>query len=151
MNKGEYRVFDAALSVTRQPKPGGLVPQVALGQIVRTDAAFEWHAKEAHKAINSKRCDLLIANRYGDPVAVVEYQGGGHDKGGTAAKRDGIKRIVLEKAGIRVVEIQDGTQSYAIENAIRDILTRQQSGIPGSQQAPVWNSGAGAFREERPF
>ena len=114
MGRGEYELFRAALSVTRQAMPGGqfpfyVFPQVSLGQIIRTSAADEWQADQAHRSINSKRCDLLIADRNGDPVAVLEYQGSGHDIGGTAKRRDEIKRIALKRAGVRYIEIKDGT------------------------------------------
>jgi hypothetical protein len=90
---GEYGLFRAALNVTRQSMPSGpypfyVFPQVSLGQIIRTHASLDWHADQAHRAINSKRCDLLIANRNGNPIAVLEYQGAGHNIGGTAARRD---------------------------------------------------------------
>lgn len=116
MNSGEWRVYRAALNVTRQPGGFYAFPQVALGQVIHTDS------DDAYRAINSKRCDLLVTDRYGKPVAVVEYQGSGHNLGGAAAKRDRIKRIALEKAGVQFVEIPDGTPTYRIESAIRDAL-----------------------------
>ena len=76
----------------------------------------------AYRAINSKRCDLVIADRYGNPVAVLEYQGSGHNIGGTAGKRDEIKRIALERAGVRFVEIMDGTTPDEIQRTIRELL-----------------------------
>jgi hypothetical protein len=131
MRRGEYNVFRAALSVTRQPRPSGtypfyVFPQVSLGQIIQTDAPFGlgWQAEAAHRAINSKRCDLLIADLYGNPVAVLEYQGPDHNIGGTAEKRDRIKRIALERAGVRFVEIKDGATQSEIQQTIRDVMTR---------------------------
>ena len=128
MGRGEHELFRAALSVTRQPMPSGtfpfyVFPQVSLGQIIRTSAPDEWQADHAHRAINSKRCDLLIADRNGNPVAVLEYQGSGHDVGGTAKRRDEIKRIALERAGVRFIEIQDGTPQAEIQQIIRQLLT----------------------------
>jgi hypothetical protein len=127
MGRGEFEVFRAALGVTRQPMPTGsypfyVFPQVSLGQIIRTEAAEGWHADQAHRAINSKRCDVLIADRHGNPVAVLEYQGSGHSIGGTAGKRDTIKRIALERAGVRFIEIKDGTTQAEIERTIRNLL-----------------------------
>jgi hypothetical protein len=77
MNRGEYDLFRAALGVTGQAMPNGpfpfyVFPQVALGQIIGTERAGEPDADEAHRAINSKRCDLLIADRNGNPIAVLE-------------------------------------------------------------------------------
>jgi Protein of unknown function (DUF2726) len=129
MGRGEYDLFRAALNVTRQSFPTGsypffVFPQVALGQIIRTTAPLDWQADHAHRAINSKRCDFLIADRHGNPVAVLEYQGSGHDIGGTAERRDRIKRIALERAGVRYVEIRDGAGEAEIRQTIRDVLTR---------------------------
>ncbi|MBV8737236.1 MAG: DUF2726 domain-containing protein [Alphaproteobacteria bacterium] len=129
MGRGEYEVFRAALNFTRQSFPAGpypfyVFPQVSLGQIIRTTARLDWQADQAHRAINSKRCDLLIADRHGNPVAVLEYQGSGHDIGGTAERRDRIKRIALERAGVRYVEIRNGATPAEIQQTIRTVLTR---------------------------
>jgi hypothetical protein len=128
MGRGEYELFRAAVGVTGQPFPTGnfpffIFPQVALGQIIRTTAPMEWQADHAHRAINSKRCDLLIADRNGNPVAVLEFQGSGHDIGGTAKRRDQIKRIALQRAGVRYVEIRDGATQAEIQQIIRSLLT----------------------------
>ena len=129
MNRGEYDLFRAALGVTGQAMPNGpfpfyVFPQVSLGQIIGTERAGEPDADEAHRAINSKRCDLLIADRNGNPIAVLEYQGSGHDLGGTAKRRDEIKRVALQRAGVRYVEILDGTAPGEIQRTIRDVLTQ---------------------------
>ena len=52
MNRGEYKLFCAALAVTRQPMPASwyVFPQVALGQIIRTTAADDWQADQAHRS-----------------------------------------------------------------------------------------------------
>lgn len=96
-------------------------PQVSLGQIIGTGDARDWQAETAYRAINSKRCDLLIADRYGTPVAVLEYQGSGHNLGGTAGKRDEIERIALERAGVRFVEIMAETKPAEIQRTIREL------------------------------
>jgi hypothetical protein len=132
MNRGEYELFRAALGVTRQPMPTGefpywLFPQVSLGQIIGTERAGEPESNAAHQAINSKRCDLLITDRSGLPVAVLEYQGSGHDLGGTAKRRDEIKRTALTRAGVQFIEIADGTAPGEIQRTIRELLARQQS------------------------
>ncbi|MBV9775893.1 MAG: DUF2726 domain-containing protein, partial [Acetobacteraceae bacterium] len=99
-------LFYAACDVTGQPKPSGrysfyVFPQVSLGQVIRASpskSSLKWRADEAHGAINSRRCDLLIADTQGSPVAVFEYQGGAHNIDGDAAMRDEIKRIAVEEA-----------------------------------------------------
>jgi hypothetical protein len=50
----------------------------------------------AYSANNSKRVDLLLASRSGDPIGAIEYQGHGHYQG-TAAARDAVKKEALRK------------------------------------------------------
>jgi hypothetical protein len=128
MGHGEYELFRAALSVTGQPMPRGqypfhVFPQVSLGQIIHTDPANGREADNAYRAINSKRCDLLLADRNGTPIAVLEYQGSGHGIGGTAGQRDDIKRRALERAGVRYIEIHQGAAPDEMERIIRNLLT----------------------------
>jgi hypothetical protein len=104
MGRGEYQLFCSAMKVTGQPMPCGqypfyVFPQVSLGEIIGSEA------RDAYNAINSKRCDLLLADRRGNPVAVLECQGSGHGIGGTAKQRDDGKRRALERAGVSYVEI----------------------------------------------
>jgi len=66
--------------------------QVSLGEVLSSPDA------RAYSAINSKRVDLLIVSRSGDPIAAIEYQGHGHYQG-TAAARDAVKKEALRKAG----------------------------------------------------
>jgi Protein of unknown function (DUF2726) len=127
MSGGEFSVFRAGMAVTGQPYPTGplgfwIFPQVALGQIIGTEGAQEL-AEEAHRAINSKRCDLIIADRNGTPLLVLEYQGSGHNIGGTAVSRDEIKRVALERAGVRFIEIREGATQAEIQHTIRSLLT----------------------------
>jgi hypothetical protein len=136
MNGGEFSVFRAALAVTGQPYPTGqfgfwIFPQVSLGQIIGTEGAHELEA-EAYRAINSKRCDLLIADRSGIPIAVLEYQGAGHDIGSTATLRDEIKRTALERAGVRFIEIKHGATHADIQRIIRELLTTKTTQVEAS-------------------
>jgi hypothetical protein len=61
------------------------------------------------------------------PVTVLEYQGSGHGIGGTAGQRDEIKRIALslslERAGVRYVEIGEGTTPDEMQRIIRQLRT----------------------------
>jgi hypothetical protein len=127
MGRGEFNLFTSAMSVTGQPLPRGdypfyVFPQVALGQILRTEPASGAAADAAYRAINSKRCDLLLADRSGLPVAVLEFQGSGHYVGDTAQQRDEIKRRALERAGIRYVEIHAGDTPQQMQRVIRQVL-----------------------------
>lgn len=109
MNRGEVEVFYAARRALdrRGLRNWHVFPQVSLGEVIGTDSDWEFRAKRAHQSINSKRCDVLIADAKGLPVAFVEHQGSGHYQG-DAEQRDAVKRIAARRAGIGFVEVPDG-------------------------------------------
>jgi Protein of unknown function (DUF2726) len=109
----------------RQPMPSGfyVFPQVSLGEIMQNDPASGSEGQDAYNAINCKRCDLLLTDRRGFPVAVLEYQGSGHGIGSTAGQHDDIKRQALERAGVRYREIREGTTPDEMQRIIRQLLT----------------------------
>jgi len=121
MNRGEYKVFRAAKDALDRSgrKRWHVFPQVSLGEIMAADGYPEWIGDRAHQSINSKRCDVLIANSEGLPVAMIEYQGGGRYQG-DAGLRDEVKRIAARRAGIRFVEIPDGLgHEQTVERVIK--------------------------------
>jgi hypothetical protein len=52
-----------------------------------------------------------------------KYQGSGHFIDRTAGQRDDVKREALERAGVRYVEIPDGTTPDEMQRIIRHRLT----------------------------
>ena len=88
-----------------------VMAQVSLGEVLSSPDA------RAYSAINSKRVDLLIVSRSGDPIAAIEYQGHGHYQG-TAAARDAVKKEALRKAGVRYIEV---TPESGTEEMVREI------------------------------
>lgn len=121
MNRVEWRLY---WLVVHELLSGEffVFPQVALGEVLHTEDA------EAYRAINSKRCDLLLTDRNGFPVAVVEYQGSGHNLNGTAAWRDEIKREAVERAGMEYLEIRETDTPDDIRSALRSFLPRAKPG-----------------------
>lgn len=89
-----------------------LLLKVSLGEILSSDS------RNAYRAVNSKRVDLVITDRAGIPAVVVEYQGSGHYQG-DAHLRDAIKREACQSAGISWVEIR----ARYCDKDIRDIGT----------------------------
>ena len=69
-----------------------VMAQVSLGEVLSSPDA------RAYSAINSKRVDLLIISRSGDPIAAIEYQGHGHYQG-TAAARVLLRKRRCERLG----------------------------------------------------
>jgi hypothetical protein len=83
-----------------------VMAQVSLGEVLSSPDA------RAYSAINSKRVDVLIVSRNGNPILAAEYQGRGHYQG-TAAARDAVKKEALRKAGVHYIEV---TAESGIEN-----------------------------------
>jgi Protein of unknown function (DUF2726) len=111
LSRSEARVLYA---VEREINTAGLkwrvMAQVSLGEVLSSPDA------RAYSAINSKRVDLLIVSRSGDPIVAIEYQGHGHYQG-TAAARDAVKKEALRKAGVRYIAVtpESGTEDMARE------------------------------------
>jgi hypothetical protein len=112
MSKAEARVFYAAERAIRLRKLSWRVmAQVNLGEILSSPDA------RAYAAINSKRVDVLLVSNRGEPIAAIEYQGGGHFQG-TAPARDAVKREALRRAGVRYIEM---TPEHDAEDLAREI------------------------------
>jgi len=103
-----YVLYAAENAIKTADLQWRVMAQVSLGEVLSSPDA------RAYSAINSKRVDLLIVSRNGDPIAAIEYQGHGHYQG-TAAARDAVKKEALRKAGVRYIEVtpESGTEDMA--------------------------------------
>ena len=102
LNKSEARLFWELDRMVQARNPAWQVmAQVSLGEILRCKT------KDAYLSINSKRVDLLLVDGDRQPIAALEYQGGGHHQG-TAAARDAVKKEALRRAGIGYHEVVAG-------------------------------------------
>ena len=111
LSRSEARVLYAAeRAINTADLKWRVMAQVSLGEVLSSPDA------RAYSAINSKRVDLLIVSRSGDPIAAIEYQGHGHYQG-TAAARDAVKKEALRKAGVRYIAVtpESGTEDMARE------------------------------------
>ena len=100
MSKSEARTFLQIERLLRGHANGWRVmAQVSLGEVLTTTDA------RAFAAVNSKRVDMLVIARDGQPLAAVEFQGAGHYLG-TAAARDAVKREALRRAGVDFIEVK---------------------------------------------
>jgi hypothetical protein len=107
LNKSEARLFRELDRLVQTRNSGWQVmAQVSLGEILRT------RAKDAYGCINAKRVDLLLVDGDCQPIAAIEYQGGGHHQG-TAAARDAVKKEALRRAGIGYHEVIAGVTTRA--------------------------------------
>jgi hypothetical protein len=102
LNKSEARVSAELTQAVNVINPTWHVTaQVSLGEIVSSNDP------NAYWCINSKRVDLLLMDGDYQPRHAIEYQGGAHYQG-TSAARDAIKREALRRAGIGYHEVVAG-------------------------------------------
>ncbi len=107
LNKSEARLFWELDRLVQARNAGWQVmAQVSLGEILRTKA------KDAYGCINAKRVDLLLVDGDCQPIAAIEYQGGGHHQG-SAAARDAVKKEALRRARIGYHEVIAGVTTRA--------------------------------------
>ncbi|NBE08698.1 DUF2726 domain-containing protein [Paragemmobacter ruber] len=108
LNRQEARLLPLLESITRDLRTGHRVmAQTSLGELIRPkpDSATEADRSAAFASINAKRLDFAIIDRGGRLAVAVEYQGEGHHQG-NAFLRDAIKREVLRRAGIPLIEVE---------------------------------------------
>lgn len=122
MSAGEYSVYRVAKEVLGQFYRGNdylLFPQVSLGEVLRTKSHL------GRSAINSKRVDFVIVDKKGYVMMALEYQGSGHylNRSDTL-KRDHIKRMALEKAGIVMLEVPARFERDQLRKDILGVLSR---------------------------
>ena len=104
MNISEGHLYEFLTHMIHKYKyPLRVFPQVSLGEILKTGS------NAAFFSVNSKRVDFVIAGIDNEPFAVIEYQGAGHYQN-NSRKRDLIKRISCEKAGIKYFKCQPNIQ-----------------------------------------
>ncbi|MCY3756218.1 MAG: DUF2726 domain-containing protein [Acidobacteria bacterium] len=124
LNRPEYRILRILEAVALET-PGGLrvMAQTSLGEVLAPQpASGSQEARDlAFRSINSKRLDFLVIDAYGMPVLAVEYQGHGHFRD-TTFMRDAVKREVLRKAGIRLLEVPAVFDAEDLERDIRKAL-----------------------------
>lgn len=124
VNKEEYRIL-RILEQECAAKNDSIrvMAQTSMGAIIRTVSGRYSAEQEAkgYAAVNSKRFDFVAFNRWGDPIFVVEYQGSGHAQG-SFEFRDRLKRIVLAKAGVPLLEILQEETDVQIKERIRQAL-----------------------------
>ncbi len=115
MNKEEYGLFIRLEPLLKTNRPGHrLFTQVSMGELIGSPN------KSAYFCINNKRVDFVIISPYGDPLVVIEYQGGGHYQG-NAVQRDAVKKEACRKAGIAFIELTDKYSDRDLDNIILHI------------------------------
>jgi hypothetical protein len=124
LNKSEYGVLLILEAAAREVQKGlRVMAQTSMGELVRTriGSASQEECDRAYRSINSKRLDFVIIDPYGLPVLAIEYQGSGHYQA-NAFMRDAVKREVLRKAKIRLLEIPADYNRAELTQKVRAML-----------------------------
>lgn len=106
LNQSEIRVL-AALDTTVPAIFGPdarIFTQVSYGEFLKGDS------RGAFQRVNARRADFVVADKQGNVLRVIEYQGSGHYGNSNAAREkakhgDNVKRSSLASAGLKLVEI----------------------------------------------
>ena len=121
LNRAEANVFAALDKAVIARNPAWQVmAQVSLGEFLASPD------KDAFLAINSKRVDFALMDERCCVRHALEYQGGGHHLGPSAAARDAVKKEALRKAGIGYHEVVAG---HTTPGELRALVEKL---VPGS-------------------
>ena len=115
-----------------------LFTQVSYGEFLEAGSA------KTRASFNSKRADFVIADANFVPKVVIEYQGSGHFGSNwishqNASARDAIKRAVLRRAGLPLIEVHEGFALADIRAQLKDVL---QSASAQPHMKRITRSGA---------
>jgi hypothetical protein len=113
--------------------------EVGMGAFIKTK---DRQQNAAFSSYNSKRVDFLLIDSQGYPKLAVEYHGSGHALSDDASDRMAVKRLALDRAGIALLEIPEGTTRADLLRLITDKLgpNAMQASQPASRIA---SSGCG--------
>lgn len=97
--------------------------EVSMGAFIKTpyDPGDKIN-QAAFSSYNSKRVDFLLIDRFGQPMLVVEYHGTGHDLSDDASDRMEVKRLVLARAQIPLVELPAKASKIVITRTLNEKL-----------------------------
>lgn len=122
LSKSEAQVMYAAEKAIREQQlDWRVMAQVSLGEVLSSPDP------KAYITINSKRVDLLLISNGGQPIAAIEFQGGGHYQG-TAAARDAVKKEALRRAGVDYLEVKPGQTPSDLARAISQLAKPRTEG-----------------------
>ena len=124
LNKEEYPILLILEQIAAEANKGlRVMSQVNMGEVLKVDptSANAEMRDKAFRSINSKRLDFAVFDTQGLLVLAVEYQGTGHYQGNSDL-RDAVKREVLNKAGVPLIEIAAKYKRDELEKRLRESL-----------------------------
>lgn len=127
LNKAERQVHQDLSLIVARSSSHHLLAQVSMGEFLclggRQKNRSRWQT--VFNAFNAKRVDFLIVDAHWQPVMAVEYQGKGHHQG-NAESRDAIKRAVLAKANIPLMEVASTGLSRDQKTNLYDMISKDR-------------------------
>lgn len=153
LNSEEARVLPLLESCVRKLGLGHRVmAQTSLGEVIRPKGNRDSvTARNAYAAINSKRLDFAVVDRWGHLKLAIEYQGSGHYSA-TAFMRDAVKREAIRRSGAGWMEIEQGYRSDDVELRLIRALAPESltARRPEGVRPPTATEGAPIQAGERP-
>ncbi|MDQ6973372.1 MAG: DUF2726 domain-containing protein [Mariprofundaceae bacterium] len=124
-NHSEIQVYWALVDAISSLNPKvklSVCPQVSLGAYIQTPKGSDEKYKKEYWAMASLRPDFVIVSTANfHPIAVVDFNGGGHD-----SKNDPKKRLVLKKIGIPYIEISDFKEiNHSVKSKFRHYIEKE--------------------------
>lgn len=102
--------------------------EVSMAAFIKTDYGADAKAQErAFSAYRGKRVDFLLIDASGLPMLAVEYNGTGHDLSDDAEDRMKVKRRVLERVGLPLLEIPAKTTKAEVKRRVDAMLKVSKS------------------------
>lgn len=97
--------------------------EVSMAAFIKTDFGAEAEAQErAFSAYRGKRVDFLLIDAGGLPRLAVEYNGTGHELSDDAEDRMRVKRRVLERVGVQLLELPAKTTKAEVKRRVDAML-----------------------------
>lgn len=97
--------------------------EVSMGAFIKTSSKEnKWLSDRAFGSYSGKRVDFLLIDAQGVPKLAVEYHGTGHDLSEDADDRMKVKRRVLERVGLPLVEIPARTTRAEMKRMIASVF-----------------------------
>ncbi|MDI2113438.1 DUF2726 domain-containing protein [Commensalibacter nepenthis] len=97
--------------------------EVSMGAFIRTTGKEDAELKKsAFSSYNSKRVDFLLIDNQGHPRGVIEYHGSGHYLSDDANDRMQVKKLVLKKVNVPLIEVPEQLDKQAFFKRLQGVL-----------------------------
>lgn len=129
INKKAFKVFGAIETyLPKRSKRYRLLAEVSMGAFIRTARSKEndQQNRRVYSSYGSKRVDFLIIDQMGRPAVAIEYHGGETRYKNNGVARDAIKKRVLQKAGVELLEVHKETDKDEYLLTLSRILDRHE-------------------------